>query len=258
MVGYAARTDANAIEPQRQMANRLERAARKTSNDMTPPFSAGPVPNASTMCPPWLFRHRKMFFGHGIFRFAIRLRDMDASATETLAAALPAALPRLWRFAMRLTRRADDAEDLVQRTCLRALERQHQWQTGGTPLPWLFAIMHSIWCNEIQSRRLRQASSLEDDEVVDVVDHSQPDPQTQAMYRQVVAAVFELPEAQRMVMLLIAVEGLSYREAADILNIPIGTVMSRLARARLTVGARFDARSPKSGSASVKGDLHVA
>lgn len=183
---------------------------------------------------------------------------MDNLASGTLAAHLPTCLPRLWRFALRLTRKTDDAEDLVQRTCVRALERQHQWQPNGTPLPWLFAIMHSIWCNEVQSRQLRQASSLDEDEVLLIADDRQNDPQTHALYRQVVGAVLDLPEAQRIVMLMVAVEGLSYREAADILDVPIGTVMSRLARARLIIGARFEAKVAKAGQSADKEAIHVA
>ncbi len=68
-------------------------------------------------------------------------------------------------------------------------------------------------------------------------------PEMDAMHREVVAAVEQLPDAQRAVMLLVAVEGLSYREAAEALDVPIGTVMSRLARARLTIGRHFDDQS---------------
>ncbi len=71
-----------------------------------------------------------------------------------------------------------------------------------------------------------------------VVDASQ-DPEMSVLYQQVVAAIDELPDTQRVVMILVAVEGLSYREASDVLGVPIGTVMSRLSRARLSVGERF-------------------
>jgi RNA polymerase sigma-70 factor, ECF subfamily len=161
---------------------------------------------------------------------------------DELQRQLPHLLPRLWRFALRLTRNPHDAEDLVQRSCVRALERRAQWRPGTALLSWLFAIEHSIWLNELRSAQRRRTGSLdgepslEDDERL--VSPS-GNPELGLHYRQVVMAVEALPEAQRVVMLLVAVEGLSYREAADVLTVPIGTVMSRLSRARSTVGQRF-------------------
>ena len=158
-----------------------------------------------------------------------------------LAPHLATLLPTLWRFALRLTRHPQDAEDLVQRTCVRALERAQQWQPDTSPLSWLYAILHSIWLNELAWRRLRQVSSLTQDEdrELDVIDPQSPNPETALHYRQVVRAIHALPDAQRVVLLLVAVEGLSYREASEVLAVPIGTVMSRLSRARLVIGARF-------------------
>lgn len=165
-----------------------------------------------------------------------------------LAPHLTALLPKLWRFALRLTRHDEDAQDLVQRTCVRALERQHQWRPDTHPLSWLYAILHSIWMNELASRRLRRVDSLsrgDDEEDIELADAAATDPETSMFYRQVVAAVGALPDAQRVVMLLVAIEGLSYREASDVLGVPIGTVMSRLSRARLTIGERFASPVPK-------------
>jgi RNA polymerase sigma-70 factor, ECF subfamily len=154
---------------------------------------------------------------------------------------LPALTPRLWRFALRLTQHQTDAEDLVQRSYVRALERRHQWQPGTSLLSWVFAIMHSIWMNELRSaQRRREGSLATDQEFDDVIEpSSSADPEYRLMCKQVVQAVHALPEAQRIVMTLVAVEGLTYREAADVLDVPIGTVMSRLARARLSIGQRF-------------------
>jgi RNA polymerase sigma-70 factor, ECF subfamily len=155
---------------------------------------------------------------------------------------LPQLVPRLWRFSIRLTRHQADAEDLVQRTYVRALERQHQWQTGSSLLSWLFSIMHSIWMNELRSAQRRREGNLSADESFDEIADQRPsaDPEYLMLCKQVVQAVQGLPEAQRVVMMLIAVEGLTYQEAADVLDIPIGTVMSRLSRARLTIGQRFN------------------
>jgi RNA polymerase sigma-70 factor, ECF subfamily len=155
---------------------------------------------------------------------------------------LPQLLPRLWRFALRLTRQHEDAEDLVQRCYLRALERRHQWQPGSSLLSWLFAITHSIWMNELRSAQRRREGSLAlDEEAFGALADPNPsnDPEYQLMYKQIIQSVHALPDAQRIIMVLIAVEGLSYREAADVLDVPIGTVMSRLARARVTIGQQF-------------------
>jgi RNA polymerase sigma-70 factor, ECF subfamily len=155
--------------------------------------------------------------------------------------ALPELLPRLWRFALRLTRHNADAQDLLQRCYLRALECRNQWRPGSSLVSWLFAIMHSIWMNELRSAQRRREGSLTVTENLDELpDPSRRvDPEYQLLFKQVVESVQALPEAQRVVMILVAVEGLSYREAADALDVPIGTVMSRLARARLTLGEQF-------------------
>lgn len=160
-----------------------------------------------------------------------------------LPAMLPELLPRLWSFAMRLTSDRHDAEDLVQRACVRALERAHQWRPGTSAISWLFSIVQSIWFNEIRARNARKRNGMEwSDELVNTVaDPAAINPETDALHQQVLKAVSLLPEPQRVVMLLVAVEGLSYNEAAEVLDIPVGTVMSRLSRARLSIGALFNA-----------------
>jgi RNA polymerase sigma-70 factor (ECF subfamily) len=162
---------------------------------------------------------------------------------DDLPALLPDLLPRLWAFALRLAADRHDAEDLVQRACVRALERRHQLQPDTSALSWMFSIVHSIWIDEIRARQIRGRSRIEwSEELVETVaDPGAADPETGMLYRQILDAVESLPDAQRVVMLLIAVEGLSYREAAELLEIPIGTVMSRLSRARLSIGAQFSA-----------------
>lgn len=164
---------------------------------------------------------------------------------DSLANALPGLLPRLWRFALRLAGDRHDAEDLLQRTCVRALERREQVQAGTSLLSWMFRVMHTVWLNELRSRQIRSRSSLEwSDEMVETIaDPSASNPETVSLHREIIAAVNALPDAQRVVMLLVAVEGFSYRDAAEVLDLPIGTVMSRLARARMTVGERFGGRT---------------
>lgn len=164
-----------------------------------------------------------------------------AAERDELSTALPALLPRLWRFALRLAGDRHDAEDLVQRACIRALERRHQLQPGTATLSWMFSIVHSVWLNEVRARQIRNNAGLQwtEELATTLVDSSAVDPETNALHQQVMAAVARLPDAQRAVMLLVAVEGLSYREAAEALDVPVGTVMSRLARARLTIGQAF-------------------
>jgi RNA polymerase sigma-70 factor, ECF subfamily len=155
---------------------------------------------------------------------------------------LPQYLSKIWRFALRLTRHQDDAQDLVQRTYLRALERRHQWQSGSSMPNWLYAIMNSIWINELRSAQRRREGNLanSDESIEDFIDaNPSSNPEHQLFYKQIVRSVDSLPEAQRVVMVLIAIEGLSYREAAEVLDVPIGTIMSRLARARLSIGQQF-------------------
>jgi RNA polymerase sigma-70 factor (ECF subfamily) len=156
-----------------------------------------------------------------------------------LSSLIPEMLPRLWAFAFRLTGDQHDAEDLVQRGCLRALERAHQLQAGTAPLSWMFSIVHSIWNNELRARNIRRRSSFEWDEnfLENLADPVDNDPETRLMHAQIIGAIEQLPEAQRVVVLLIAVEGMTYREAADVLDVPIGTVMSRLSRARQALGS---------------------
>ena len=174
-----------------------------------------------------------------------------------LPSLLPGMLPRLWAFALRLAGDQHDAEDLVQRACVRGLERAHQLQPDTAPLSWMFSIMHSTWINELRARNVRRRSGTEwdDDMIENVADPAGRTPETALMHDQVIMAVQRLPDAQRVVMLLVAVEGLSYQEAADVLDIPIGTVMSRLSRARQTIGAQFAARSAAARPATPKDSI---
>jgi RNA polymerase sigma-70 factor (ECF subfamily) len=160
---------------------------------------------------------------------------------------LPEMLPRLWAFALRISRDRHDAEDLVQRACVRALERSHQLRPDTSPLSWMFSIVHSTWINELRARNVRSRSSMEwDDSFLETVaDPSARTPETDVMNGQILSAVERLPEAQRIVMILVTVEGLTYNEAAKVLDVPIGTIMSRLARARQAIGSLFDERETK-------------
>lgn len=140
-------------------------------------------------------------------------------------------LARLWRYGLLLSRQRHVAEDLVQATCVRALERAGQFVPGTRMDHWLMTILHSIWLNEVRSRRVRQGLGHVDVDHVPAFDGEHA-ALTHVLASQVIRRVDALPEAQRETVFLAYVEGLSYREVAQVLDVPIGTVMSRLAAAR--------------------------
>jgi RNA polymerase sigma-70 factor (ECF subfamily) len=156
---------------------------------------------------------------------------MTTSSHDAVTAGLATELKRLWRYGLVLSRKRDVAEDLVQATCLRALEKSHQFTPGTRLDRWLFSILHSIWMNEIRAARYRTGQGLVDAETELVFDGAAI-VETNIMAAQVLKRVDALPEAQRETVYLVYAEGLTYREAAAILAVPIGTVMSRLAGAR--------------------------
>jgi RNA polymerase sigma-70 factor (ECF subfamily) len=161
---------------------------------------------------------------------------MTATAHDVIVAELPALLPRLWRYGLVLARDPAAAEDLVQATCLRALERSSQFSVGTRLDRWLFSILRSIWINQLRAQRIRTGQGLVDPEEVLVTDGEQQI-ETNILAGQVLKRVLGLPEAQRETVLLVYAEGLTYQEAADVLGVPIGTVMSRLAASRLKLSA---------------------
>ncbi|ASW08031.1 RNA polymerase sigma factor [Rhizobium sp. 11515TR] len=177
----------------------------------------------------------------------------DAIASEEdIRAGLSRHLTRLWRYGVVLSRQRDVADDLVQATCVRALERAAQF-TAGTRLDrWLFAILHSIWLNEVRSRRVRMGQGFVEADETLVFDGAQ-ETETRVLAGQVLERVQALPEAQRTAVFLAYVEGLSYREVAEILDVPIGTVMSRLAAARTKLADGMGAMAD--GNASGGGRL---
>lgn len=159
---------------------------------------------------------------------------MSAESRREVRAGLEAHLARLWRYGLVLSGARDTAEDLVQATCVRAMERADQFEPGTNLGNWLFAILRSIWLNEIRARDVRRGGGLVDASEALVVDGAR-EVETNIFAAQVLQAVGRLPEAQRETVLLVYAEGRSYREAAEMLSIPVGTVMSRLAAARLAL-----------------------
>ncbi|WP_150797932.1 RNA polymerase sigma factor [Pseudomonas fluorescens] len=141
-------------------------------------------------------------------------------------------LARLWRYGLLLTRKRHVAEELVQATCVRALGRAGEFVPGTRMDRWLLSILHSIWHNEVRSRRVRQGQGLVEADSALSFDREYP-AQSNVFATQVIRRVDALPEAQRECVFLAYVEGLSYREVAEVLQVPIGTVMSRLTAARV-------------------------
>ena len=148
-------------------------------------------------------------------------------------------LPRLWRFGQSLTRSRDACEDLVQAACERALSRRHQWQAGSRLDSWMFSIMHSIWKNELRAQRVRLGNGSVDPETA-LTDNGHHRMEMRLRTQEVARAIDMLSEDQRSVLFLVYVEGHSYLEASEILEIPLGTVMSRLSRARLSLADRME------------------
>lgn len=143
---------------------------------------------------------------------------------------LPLYLARLWRYGLVLSRKRDVAEDLVQATCLRALEKSSQYVPGTRLDRWLFAILHSVWVNQVRAMHLTQQQNIDDlDRQAFQVSDSDAD---HLWAQQVRERINGLPEAQRNTVFLVYVEGFTYQEAAETLAVPIGTIMSRLANAR--------------------------
>jgi RNA polymerase sigma-70 factor (ECF subfamily) len=138
-------------------------------------------------------------------------------------------IPRLRRYARALTGERTAADDLVQDTLERAWSKLHLWRSGSDLRAWLFTIMHNVHVNQVRSRGAAATIPI-DDELPDA-----PVRPTQAdmlEVRDIDTALKRLPTEQREVLLLVALEHMSYQETATALGIPIGTVMSRLARAR--------------------------
>lgn len=146
---------------------------------------------------------------------------------------LVALVPRLRRFAFALSGSQDEGEDLVQAACLKALDRLDQFKPGTRLDSWMFRIVQTTWIDRVRSRS-RRAEVSDPDGIARTTDDGLnargiEDRMTLARVRTAMSA---LPEDQRTALALVAIEGYSYKETAEALDIPLGTVMSRLARAR--------------------------
>lgn len=152
-------------------------------------------------------------------------------------------IPRLRRYARALTRDAARADDLVQSCLLRALAKSHLWEPGTDLRAWLFTILHNQHVNDVR-RAVREGINVPVEDVAPVLTV----PSTQGatlQLRDLDRALSQLPEEQRQVLLLVGLEGMRYEEVAMVLDVPVGTVRSRLSRGRDMLRQLMNIRSPR-------------
>lgn len=164
----------------------------------------------------------------------------EADVSTDLKRDLIALFPRLRRFARTLTRSVPEADDLVQEACLRALTRADQWDRSQPLDRWMFRITRNLWISEIRKRGVRmgqgQVPAEETNELVSVETGEASVAAAQLRHR-----IDALPQDLSAVLLTVSVEGYSYAEAAELFEIPVGTVMSRIHRARKMLAAQIAA-----------------
>lgn len=150
-----------------------------------------------------------------------------SAVDQALMEELESVIPRLRRYARSLTRDQHRGDDLVQDTLVRALDKLHLYQRGTNLLAWLFTIMRNLHINSLRSAKWERAQAETQIEV--------PVPGLQISnlaMRDLAQAMAKLPDDQRETVVLVAVEGMAYQDVAQIMQVPIGTVRSRLSRAR--------------------------
>jgi RNA polymerase sigma factor (sigma-70 family) len=150
--------------------------------------------------------------------------DFDSGLTQCL--------PRLRRFAHSLSRDPADADDLTQATIERALLARAQWRPGTRLDSWLYRIMRNLWIDTARSRARKALREAPPEAGENIGTDPRPGIEASIDLARMMAAMARLPDEQREVVALILVEGLGYRETAEMLDLPIGTVSSRLARGR--------------------------
>ena len=139
-------------------------------------------------------------------------------------------IPRLRRYARALTRDVVSADDLVQDTLTRALGKLHLWQEGSDLRAWLFTILHNQYVNNIR-RAVREGAAVALNESEPMLSRA-PQQGRRLELRDLERALAQLPEEQRAVILLVGLEGMRYEEVAAVLDVPVGTIRSRLSRGR--------------------------
>lgn len=152
---------------------------------------------------------------------------------------LLALLPRLRRFARSLARDAADADDLLQVGLERALKAKDQWQEGTKLDAWMMRIVRNCWIDEVRSRTRRAQTFVAEEAGAGVGSLAHEEIERAAEMRDVDTAMNALPPEQREAVALVLVEGLAYKEAAEMLDVPIGTLTSRLVRGRQALASRL-------------------
>jgi RNA polymerase sigma-70 factor (ECF subfamily) len=153
-------------------------------------------------------------------------RDVEETGRDGRIAEL---IPKLRRYARALTGERAAADDLVQDTLERALSRMHLWRSGSDLRAWLFTIMHNVYVNQLRASRRQRFEALEEAAAVEEPRAREAD---WLELKDLEAALAQLAPEQRAVLLLVGLEQFTYGEAARVLGVPIGTVMSRLSRGR--------------------------
>lgn len=156
-------------------------------------------------------------------------------ARETLELRIHEYVKSLRRYAIVLTRNADAAEDLVQETLTKAIAAADQWRPGSDLRVWLFRILHNTHVSERRRAKVRDEARTMLAEPV-----HESDPTKRIELQQVFRALDELPEAQRLPIVLVALKDMSYADAARTLDVPLGTLYSRLARGRAALREKMD------------------
>jgi RNA polymerase sigma-70 factor, ECF subfamily len=145
-------------------------------------------------------------------------------------------IPHLRRYALLLTRNGERADDLVQDALLRAIDRQELWRPGSNLRAWLFTILHNLFINSFRRSKREIVSETGDDPVI--VHYG--DQNGSMLRRDLEKGLWSLPEDQRAVILLVALEEMSYQDVASVLGIPLGTVRSKLSRGRAALRQILD------------------
>ncbi len=162
----------------------------------------------------------------------------SAQSAEEVRSGINLVYDRLWRYCLVLSGNRANADDLAQAACLRALEKSDKFEAGTQFDRWIFRLTQRLWIDELRKKSVREGGGLLPIEDVELIDQGM-NPENALMANEVIASVMQLPEAQRSTVLLVYVEGYSYRDAAMILDIPVGTVMSRLSVARSKLSNHF-------------------
>jgi RNA polymerase sigma-70 factor, ECF subfamily len=167
-------------------------------------------------------------------------------------------IPRLRRYARALTHDAARADDLVQSCLVRALTKQHLWQDGSDLRAWLFTILHNLHVNEVR-RSARDGAAIQVEEVAAALPVKESASDSLRL-RDLHRALGQLPEEQRQIILLAGLEGMRYEQIAQILDIPIGTVRSRLSRGREALRALMgmDEKAPAAARARDEAEIQFA